>query len=87
MGKRSRSKREIRAVETPRAAVVTRSNDDNVAIAIAAAIAILVLVVFAQVRSHDFINFDDPDYVVTNPNVSTGLSVANVVWAFTHYHA
>src|SRR5207302_210805 len=45
------------------------------------------LAVYAQVARHDFINFDDPDYVVTNPHVSSGLSAANIAWAFTHYHA
>ena len=55
--------------------------------AIAAALAIVVIVVFAQAARHDFINFDDPDYVVTNPHVSTGLTGANIVWAFTHSHA
>jgi hypothetical protein len=46
MGKRSRSKRDVRAVEAP-ARVVAVSTDNRVAMAIAAAIAIVVLIVFA----------------------------------------
>ena len=86
MGKRSRSKREVRAVEAaaPAPRVVAVPADNRLAMAIAAAIAIVVLIVFAQVNAHDFVNFDDPDYVVTNPHVATGLSGANVAWAFTH---
>ncbi|HEY6137159.1 MAG TPA: tetratricopeptide repeat protein [Thermoanaerobaculia bacterium] len=51
---------------------------------IAAGLAIAVLVIYAQVVNHDFVNFDDPDYVVTNPHVATGLTGANVAWAFSH---
>lgn len=38
---------------------------------------------YAQVRNFDFVNFDDPEYVTANPHVSTGITPANVVWAFT----
>src|ERR1051326_8991928 len=90
MGKRSRSKREAHAAQPERPAVTRselRTQDSGLARAIGVALAIAVVVIYAQVRTHDFINFDDPDYVVTNPNVSTGLTAANVAWAFTHYHA
>ncbi len=40
------------------------------------------LAVFWQVESHDFINYDDPDYVVDNPFVRKGLSWEGVRWAF-----
>ena len=43
----------------------------------------MVLAVFAQVRSHEFINYDDYDYVTGNNAVLTGLSWQNVQWAFT----
>jgi len=90
MGKRSRAKREAHAAQPERQAAphsALSTQHSALPVAIAAALALAVLVVYAQVAHHDFINFDDPDYVVTNPNVSTGLSVANVAWAFTHYHA
>ena len=38
--------------------------------------------VFAPVGGHDFIRFDDPDYVVGNPHVNSGLSWQNAQWAF-----
>jgi tetratricopeptide (TPR) repeat protein len=34
-----------------------------------------------------FIDFDDAEYVYENPHVTTGLSAANVGWAFTHSHS
>jgi tetratricopeptide (TPR) repeat protein len=43
--------------------------------------------VYAQVRHFDFVNFDDPEYVARNPHVRTGLTPANVAWAFTSTEA
>jgi tetratricopeptide (TPR) repeat protein len=42
-----------------------------------------VIGVFAPVWWHDFVNFDDPIYVLDNPIVSDGLTWAGVVRAFT----
>jgi Flp pilus assembly protein TadD len=41
------------------------------------------LLVFGPVTKCDFINYDDPDYFVTNPHVYSGVDVDNVFWAFT----
>jgi len=50
---------------------------------IAVGLALLTIAVFAQVGSHDFVDLDDTGYVVQNPHVTTGLTAANVEWAFT----
>ena len=34
-----------------------------------------------------FIDYDDPDYILTNPPVREGISPESVWWAFTSYHA
>jgi protein O-mannosyl-transferase len=41
------------------------------------------VVVFANLRKSDFINFDDPQYVSENPDISSGLTAQAVHWAFT----
>jgi Flp pilus assembly protein TadD len=41
------------------------------------------ILIYAQTADHDFINYDDPDYVIRNPNVSRGLSWEGAKWAFT----
>jgi tetratricopeptide (TPR) repeat protein len=41
------------------------------------------LAVYWRVIYSDFVNFDDPIYVTENEHVMSGLSGANVVWAFT----
>lgn len=48
-----------------------------------AALALLVIVVYAGVRDHQFLNFDDPIYLTANPHVLAGLTGASIRWAFT----
>lgn len=43
----------------------------------------MTLAVYWQVRSHEFIDFDDTIYVTQNPHVTTGLTIANIIWALT----
>jgi len=45
------------------------------------------LAVYWQVSDHDFISFDDPDYVTENSNVLSGLTKKGFTWAFTTFHA
>jgi tetratricopeptide (TPR) repeat protein len=47
----------------------------------------IVWVAFGQTLGHEFVNYDDGDYVYENPNVTRGLSLRGVVWAFTRVHA
>lgn len=50
-------------------------------------LALLTLLLFSPVSRHDFINYDDPDYITENPMVLGGLSGRGVEWAFTSFHA
>ncbi|MEO7436609.1 MAG: hypothetical protein ABI080_14135, partial [Candidatus Binatia bacterium] len=59
---------------------------DRLDVAIAAALAFVTLAVFAPVRSHQFLNYDDNEYVTEHPLVRTGLTRASVVWALTGVH-
>lgn len=61
---------------------VSTASDRNARFIVAAILAVLVLLVFAQVRTHQFLNFDDPIYVTANPNVQRGLTFEGVAWAF-----
>jgi tetratricopeptide (TPR) repeat protein len=45
------------------------------------------VIVYAPVRQHDFVNWDDHDYVSENPHVSAGLTWPGVKWAFTTGYA
>jgi tetratricopeptide (TPR) repeat protein len=50
-------------------------------------LAVLITAVYWPVRHAGFVNFDDDQYVTANPHVLGGLTVSDVVWAFTAYHA
>jgi hypothetical protein len=45
------------------------------------------MLLYWQVAYHEFISLDDETYVVNNIHVATGLSFANVVWAFSSVHS
>ena len=46
-----------------------------------------VLAVYWQVGSHEFVNFDDKDYITENQQVQAGLTLKSIAWAFTSTHA
>jgi Tfp pilus assembly protein PilF len=44
---------------------------------------LLTVAVYAPVRGHEFVSFDDPAYVRINPHIAHGLTWEAVRWAFT----
>src|SRR5262249_9761401 len=44
----------------------------------------ITCLVFAQTVRHQFVTYDDPQYVYANPELSASLSLARISWAFTH---
>src|SRR3989442_4840280 len=42
---------------------------------------------FAQTFHHQFINYDDPLYVLDNAHVRAGLTWRGMAWTFTHIHS
>jgi Flp pilus assembly protein TadD len=54
-------------------------------------LALLFLVIitgtaYLQVKDHDFVNYDDNEYIAENLHVQAGLTFENVAWAFGTYH-
>jgi len=52
---------------------------------------LLVVVVYGQTINHEFVDYDDNDYITENLRVRDGLTRESVVWAFTttlhsHWH-
>src|SRR6266699_3802078 len=54
---------------------------------ICALLALATFAVFCPLLECDFVNFDDPKYVTSNPMVQRGLSREGLRWAFTNTHA
>ena len=50
-------------------------------------LAVVTAIAYLPVLKADFINFDDPQYVTSNPYVMLGLSLDSIRWAFTSTHA
>lgn len=79
-----------------RGAAAARSSSDGqpssawrptgVDLAVAAALVAITLVLYAPVRTHEFLNYDDNEYVTEHPHVPHGLTWAGVRWALTGVH-
>jgi len=63
------------------------SNDRWQTLGICVFLAAITWLVFGQTLRHDFVNFDDVNYVLDNPQVTRGVTVEGIAWAFTHAHA
>lgn len=48
---------------------------------------LITISVYWQVGNHDFINFDDPQYVTENSSIQAGFSRESILWAFVTTHA
>jgi Flp pilus assembly protein TadD len=54
---------------------------------VALGLVVLVAGVYGQVGGHQFVDFDDSEYVYENPNVAAGLSGPAFAWALTAFHS
>ncbi len=54
---------------------------------IPAALVVLTALVYAELGGHDFLLYDDQEYVVENPIVNKGLTPTGLVRAFTTFHS
>ena len=50
-------------------------------------LAIATVALYAPVRHHPFVNYDDGAYVTRNIHVKSGLNRQSIAWAFTSYDA
>src|SRR6185295_6047714 len=49
-------------------------------------LAALTAALYWPVHGFDFINYDDPDYVLRNPYIAPGLTKEGLAWAFGRLH-
>jgi tetratricopeptide (TPR) repeat protein len=73
------------AKETPDRAA--GASDRRRLIAICVALVAITWLVYGQTLHHEFVNYDDEDYVTTNAQVSRGVTLEGIVWAFTSVHS
>src|SRR5437762_1241034 len=82
--------RQKRTLRTGAAAARHPSRADNKPLltgAVSLLLLLLVWVVFGQTLQHEFVNFDDDQYVYENANITSGLSIDGIAWALTSVHA
>src|SRR5213083_2299949 len=60
---------------------------DRRPIVISALLVLAIIAIYAQCIHHPFLRLDDPDYVLENDHVNSGLSLSNIAWAFTALYA
>ncbi len=56
-------------------------------IAICTLLLMCTLALYSQVRHYNFVNYDDPEYVIKNPQVRAGLTAGGLAWAMTSFDA
>ncbi|MBT5551768.1 MAG: tetratricopeptide repeat protein [Nitrospina sp.] len=78
MKRRQQKKKAVRA--QPEATNKTRQ------IALCIFLIVATLTVYWQVLDHEFINYDDNEYITKNWNVQAGLTPESIAWAFTTGH-
>jgi len=54
---------------------------------ICAALVVSTFIAYEPIRHNDFVNYDDDVYVTNNPNVTGGITLNSIIWAFTKSHA
>ncbi len=47
----------------------------------------ITLIVFGQTFHYGFVNYDDDTYVYENPEVTRGLTLQGIIWAFTRVNS
>ena len=65
----------------------TASGNKSAGIFICLILLVITFSVYWQIHTFDFIRFDDDQYVYGNPHVKTGVTMNNVIWAFTAFHS
>ena len=89
MATRTQRKFSPRQATAPAAAVTPPSspNDRWRLIGVCVFLAAAVWIIYGQTLHYDFVNYDDEDYVTTNAQVSRGVTLSGIVWAFTQMHS
>ena len=48
---------------------------------------LITWLIFGQTLAHNFVNYDDQSYIYENGQVTSGLTLHGIVWAFAHSHS
>jgi len=65
----------------------SQRTDRRITVAVCVFLSVIIWIVFGQTLGHDFINYDDPQYVTENSHITAGLTCEGLTWFLTHSHA
>ena len=65
----------------------TGRRNSYLAIAVCGFLLLAIALVYGQTVRHEFVNFDDDEYIYENPKVAQGVTVEGIAWACTTGHA
>ena len=60
---------------------------NQLCVSISVVLALVTFLLYLPARHNGLTNFDDDGYITNNSHVNTGLTAANIHWAFTQVHA
>ena len=63
------------------------SNDARHTVLISVLLALITAGLYLPVLQHEFINYDDPEYLTQNAVVQKGLTGDGIIWAFSGSHS
>src|SRR6266496_6769786 len=85
--KYSRSARRNTRTQTPPPRLTPANSRLGPALWIAVALTMVSLAVFSEVRTHEFLLYDDPDYITNNREIRGGLTWHGLAWSFQTFAA
>jgi protein O-mannosyl-transferase len=81
----SKRKGEVRVGQAPSPAEGGEDRRGRLSYTICAALVVLIAIIYAQVGTHTFLNYDDDQYITENPAVQHGLTAGALRFAFTSF--
>jgi tetratricopeptide (TPR) repeat protein len=66
---------------------MNKNSNINWSLIICLVLAIIAFIIYYQVHSFEFVNYDDNTYVYANPSIQAGITFKAVKWAFTSGYA
>ena len=64
----------------------TAMNDTRAKVLICIFLMVATFCIYSQVQDHEFINYDDYQYIKDNWKIKSGLSSESISWAFTTFY-
>ena len=62
-------------------------SDRRLKVMISLLLILTIITVYGQVKNFDFVGYDDQEYITENSHIQNGLTLENIIWAFTTFHS